>query len=268
MRRRAADRRPWRVALTARAAITVGSVLIAVGLVLAVRALVTGAGTAVPAVGQTAAGAQEAGASGTSRAGPSSGASTAPGRSTAGPTDPLASPPAGEGVVVHVTGAVTEPGVVTLAAGARVVDAIAAAGGALPEADLARLNLARLLADGEQLYLPRQGEEVADSPAGAGTWSTSADGAAAAGGTAGEASGEARRSARSAQAAQSGSGAVSINQAGAKELESLPGIGPALAQRIVDHRAEHGPFASVDQLREVPGIGEAKLAALRELVTL
>lgn len=131
-------------------------------------------------------------------------------------------------VTVHVAGAVRSPGVVEVPAGSRVGDAIAAAGGALPVADLTRVNLAASLADGQQLVVP--------------------DGSAAG------------------PAADAGDGRVRLNVAGAAELETLPGVGPVLAERIVAHREENGPFAVVEDLLDVPGIGEAKLAALREVV--
>ncbi len=150
------------------------------------------------------------------------------GRTPAAP--PVAVDPAGSAervITVHVAGAVASPGVVQVAAGCRVGAAIAAAGGVLPEADLARVNLAAPLADGQQVVVPR----------------ISVD-----------------------EGAVAGDGRVRINLAGADELESLPGVGPVLAERIVAYREEHGPFTVVEDLLDVPGIGEAKLAALREAV--
>lgn len=139
---------------------------------------------------------------------------------------------AGPAVVVHVVGQVRTPGLVTLSSGARVADAVAAAGGALSSADLGAVNLARLVADGEQVRVPSPGETLP---------------AALSGGSAGGAVG----------------GVVDLNTAGTDELESLPGIGPVLAERIVDWRTGHGRFASVDDLGEVSGIGEKLLAGLR-----
>ena len=172
---------------------------------------------------------------------------------------PTTGPAAGPGglsttsgsVVVHVTGAVARPGVVTLRAGSRVADAVDAAGGASADADTEQLNLARVLTDGEQIRVPRVGEVLPDpvpQPGGAAT-----PGAGTAPGKPG---------------AGSASGTVNINTASASELEKLPGIGPALAQRIVEYRDSHGPFASVDSLTDVPGIGKAKLEALREQATV
>ncbi len=127
-----------------------------------------------------------------------------------------------------------------LADGARVVDAIDAAGGLTPEADGARINLAALVHDGERIYVPRVGEVVpavvGGAPAGPGI-----DGAA---------------------------GPVNLNEADEAALDALPGIGPATAAAIIRHRTEIGRFTSVDQLLDVRGIGEAKLEQLRPLVTV
>lgn len=139
-------------------------------------------------------------------------------------------------VLVHVVGEVLAPGVVELDEGSRVRDAIAAAGGATEQAVLAGVNLARLLGDGEQVVVP------------------DAEGVASAG--AGEAAG-----------GVGGAGAtVDLNLADAASLEALPGVGPALAQRIISWREANGRFGSVDQLLEVPGIGPVKFEDLRGLV--
>lgn len=137
-------------------------------------------------------------------------------------------------LVVHVAGAVAAPGVYRLDPTARVVDAVDAAGGPLPGADLHRLNLAAPLADGAQVYVPREGEPV---PAGAVV--------AASGATAGP---------------------LDLNLATAAELEELPGIGPATAKAILEARQRMGGFRSVDDLLEVRGIGPAKLEQLADLV--
>jgi competence protein ComEA len=134
------------------------------------------------------------------------------------PSAPASAAP--EIIVVAVMGRVQRPGLVELPAGARVADAIAAAGGPLPETDLSGLNLARKLVDGELVTV----------------------------GVAG--------------------GRVNINTATASELETLPGIGPVLAQRIIAFREEHGGFRSVDELRNVPGIGAATFAELEPRVTV
>jgi competence protein ComEA len=138
-------------------------------------------------------------------------------------------------LVVAVTGMVHEPGLVRLPPGSRVADAIDAAGGVLPEADVGYLNLARKLTDGELVAvgIPPP-PDSAVGPAGAG------------------ASG----------------GKVNLNLATQAELETLPGVGPALAQRIINYRTDHGPFGSVTELRQVSGIGDVRFAELRELVTV
>ncbi|QAY74150.1 ComEA family DNA-binding protein [Agromyces protaetiae] len=144
-------------------------------------------------------------------------------------------------VLVHVLGAVAEPGLVELGEGARVVDAVAAAGGFSADADPAGVNLARPVADGEQLVVPRVGELPPPQAAGA----------AGRGGGAGAAD-----------------GLVHLNTADVAALDTLPRIGPALAQRILDWREANGGFTSVDQLREVAGIGDATFAGLVDLVAL
>jgi competence protein ComEA len=154
------------------------------------------------------------------------------------------SPPVGEvaetsaTVVVSVVGQVASPGLVTLPSGSRVADAIAAAGGLLPEADPASVNLAAVVADGEQLAVGLPGTVAAGG--------APPDGSAAAG----------------------AGGLIDLNTAAVAELDALPGIGPVLAQRIVDHRSRQGPFRSVEELDDVPGIGPAIAAALAELVTV
>ena len=143
-------------------------------------------------------------------------------------------------VLVHVLGAVARPGLVELDAGARVVDAIAAAGGLTADADPAGVNLARPLVDGEQLAVPVVGQVPPP---------------AAAGGAPGAGSGPAH-------------GLVHLNTAGVAELDTLPRIGPALAQRILDWRDANGPFTSVDQLLDVAGIGDTVFAGIEPLVAL
>ena len=152
---------------------------------------------------------------------------------------PGAASPSPEVLLVDVAGWVRSPGVYEFAAGARIVDAIEAAGGARPGAALELLNLAAPLADGTQVLVVKAGQAPAVAPA-------------PGGGTAPGAVG----------------GLVNLNTAGAAELETLPGIGEVIAQRIVDHRTANGPFASVDELLEVSGIGEAILGSIRELVTV
>ena len=139
-------------------------------------------------------------------------------------------------VVVHVVGAVRRAGLYRLAQGDRVADAVARAGGATRKADLSLVNLAALVSDGEQVVVPRRGAVVG---AGAG---------AAAGG------------------AGVPTGPVHLNSATVEQLDTLPGVGPVTAQKIVDYRQKHGAFTSVDELDAVPGIGPARLDELRDLV--
>ncbi|MCU1446239.1 helix-hairpin-helix domain-containing protein [Cryobacterium sp.] len=169
----------------------------------------------------------------------------------AGTSGPTAAPAAGEaGVIfVHVLGAVARPGLFEVRDGARVVDVVAAAGGLLPTADQAGVNLARTLSDGEQLYVPLQGEAAAGAPG-------------AAPGAAGPAGGGA------AGAAGAVAAKVNLNTATAADLDTLPRIGPAMAQRILDYRAAEGRFSSIDDLRNVTGIGEKTFAALKDLIAV
>ncbi|MBZ2195196.1 helix-hairpin-helix domain-containing protein [Ruania sp. N2-46] len=166
-----------------------------------------------------------------------------PGRSTS-PTPFEPPPEENSAVVVHVAGSVVIPGVYELPAGSRVDDAVLAAGGPAADADLDAVNLAGSLQDGQQVYLPAVGEAgppaaVPGAPSGTGT---------GAGGDGGE--------------------LVDLNAATAADLEELPGIGPALAERILDWRTENGGFTSVDQLDDVSGIGPATMDRLRDLVTV
>jgi competence protein ComEA len=138
--------------------------------------------------------------------------------------------PAAAQLVVDVAGAVRRPGLYHLAAGTRIADAVAAAGGATGKADVTLVNLAAPLADGEQVLVPARGG-------------------------AGEASG-----------APSPTAPLDLNTASADQLDALPGVGPATAQKIIDYRQAHGPFRSIDELEGVPGIGPSKLAQLKGLV--
>ena len=151
----------------------------------------------------------------------------------AGAAAAAAEPAPDAGLTVHVSGAVVHPGLVNVPSGARIADVVSAAGGALPDADLRALNLAAPVRDGEQVAVPGQSE------------------AAAVGG-----------------GAVDGDGRVRINLADAIELQALPGVGPVLAERIVAHRDERGPFAVVEDLLDVSGIGEGKLASLRDSVVV
>jgi competence protein ComEA len=139
---------------------------------------------------------------------------------------------------IHVTGAVAEPGVYELAPGARVKDAIAAAGGFLPGGESGALNLAAPLADGQQIAVPDASAAAApEEPA--------------------------ERS----SSEQPAGALVNINTATAAELEALPGIGPTIAQRIVDYREENGPFEKAADILNVSGIGPATFAQFKDLIT-
>lgn len=143
---------------------------------------------------------------------------------------PVAKPP--PALVVDVVGAVRRPGLYRLRQGDRVADAVARAGGTTPKADLELINLAAPVADGEQVVVPREGAAPAGAPG--------------------------------APAAQAGP--VHLNTATVEQLDTLPGIGPVTAQKIVDYRTQHGAFHSVDELDAIPGIGPARIGELRGLV--
>lgn len=188
----------------------------------------------------------------------------------ANPSESAPGGASGEGTVrVHVAGAVNNPGVYTLPAQGRAVDAIAAASGAAADADLDRVNLAGALSDGVQIYVPHRGETAAPTqiqPNG-GTANTG-QGNAANGASQGGTQPQPARTLTPAGSAQKGSTPVNINTATAEELQTLPRIGPAMAQRIIAWREAHGGFRSVDELDAVPGIGPSMLENLRPLVTV
>ncbi len=183
---------------------------------------------------------------------PAPGEAAAP--STAATSTATPAPTAGRpaDVEVDVAGRVHRPGVVTLPAGARIVDAVRAAGGALAGTDLTALDLAQPLTDGAQIRVGLRGPPVVGPTVPAAPGST-VDGSA----------GGAAQPATTVAAPT-----VDVNTATAEQLDALPGIGPVLAQRIVDWRTAHGPFASVDDLDEVSGIGAATLAKFRSQLTL
>jgi competence protein ComEA len=154
--------------------------------------------------------------------------------------------------VVDVVGAVRHAGVVSLPGTARVIDAVTAAGGALANADLDRINLAAHLVDGMRIAVPRRG--VASDPAGP----TADPGGVAGAGGAGDAAG----------GAPTPAAPLDLNTATEAQLETLPGIGPSLAHAIAQEREREGGFHSVDDLRRVRGIGDVRFAQLRPLVTV
>ena len=176
----------------------------------------------------------------------------------------------GEATVrVHVAGAVNNPGVYTLPAQGRAVDAIAAASGAAADADLDRVNLAGALSDGVQIYVPHRGETAAPAQIQPnGGRANAGQGNAANGASQGGTQPQPARTLTPAGNAQKGSAPVNINTATAEELQTLPRIGPAMAQRIIAWREAHGGFRSVDELDAVPGIGPSMLENLRPLVTV
>lgn len=193
----------------------------------------------------------------------------------ANPSESAQGGASGEATVrVHVAGAVNNPGVYTLPAQGRAVDAIAAASGAAADADLDRVNLAGALSDGVQIYVPHRGETAAPvqiQPNG-GTANSgqgnAANGAAQNGTSQGGTQPQPARTLTPAGSAQKGLTPVNINTATAEELQTLPRIGPAMAQRIIAWREAHGGFRSVDELDAVPGIGPSMLENLRPLVTV
>ena len=259
--------RPYRVAMGAKAALWGGITLIALGLLIAAWQLFitgpepgraqTGAKTATTraqslGTGVAAASAQAsarspapASGAGSGEAGPASsaGSGSAGGATSGGDT-------AGSGqIVVDVDGAVAHPGLYKLPPDSRVQAALAAAGGLSPQADAHRINRAAKLHDGQKLYVLSQGESAPPLAASNGQGCegqscTSADGA--------DAGSDAE-----------GQGLVNINTANATQLTQLPGVGPAIAQKIIDYRTANGPFTSVDDLTKVPGIGAAKLAQIK-----
>jgi competence protein ComEA len=167
-----------------------------------------------------------------SRGGPEAAPASAPAIAV---TDDGGGAAGGGSVIVHVAGAVREPGVYRMRAGARVDDAVGRAGGATPRADLTQVNLAAKVEDGRQIVVPRR----VPTPA------TGAGGSSA--------------------PPQPGV-PLNLNTATLEQLDELSGIGPATAQKILDYREEHGGFGSVEELGQVPGIGDVRLASLREQV--
>jgi competence protein ComEA len=254
-------------------------ILLLVGLALAAGGLLwwrsqapgLGPGWETGGVGQ--AGAGPAGSSLSGEAAGSAEGRGAPGLDQAilGP-DPAGSAASGlaiANVVVHVAGAVARPGVYSLPSGSRMVDAVTAAGGATAAADPNAVNLARLIADGERLYLPTR-EEVRKWKAGAsagGAGSGSSAWLEPSGGVEGGGLGDGAAGGVAGNGAGRG-GPVNLNTATASELDGLPGIGPTLAARIIQYRTQNGPFNASEELLNVSGIGAKKFDELKDLVTV
>jgi competence protein ComEA len=154
---------------------------------------------------------------------------------SASPASASSAPATVQVVIVQAAGAVEHPGLYRLPPGSRVDDLVQAAGGLAADADPDRLNLAALLTDGEKVYVPRIGEAIPDTAA-------------------------------AADASSSAAQPIDLNTATIAQLDTLPGVGPATAQAIIDYRSEHGRFRSVDDLLNVRGIGPTKLDELRALV--
>ena len=259
--------RPYRVAMGAKAALWGGITLITLGLLIAAwqlfiagpesgraqtgaRAATTRAqslGTGVAAASAQASARSPAPASGVGNGGAglasSAGPASSGGATSGGDT-------AGSGqIVVDVDGAVAHPGLYKLPPDSRVQAALAAAGGLSPQADVHRINRAAKLHDGQKLYVLSQGESGPPQAASSGQGCEGQACTSAEGGVAGSDT--------------EGQGLVNINTANATQLTQLPGVGPAIAQKIIDYRTTNGPFTSVDDLTKVPGIGAAKLAQIK-----
>ncbi len=161
---------------------------------------------------------------------------SAPTKALAGTTGPATLSSGSSSVTVHVVGQVRRPGVVVLPAGSRVRDALSAVGGLTDRANPAGVNLARPVLDGEQIMVPRPGELLPVLPGPSGPTSSST------------------------------SSVIDLNSASVEQLDTLPGVGPVIAERIVQWRHEHGRFSAVDELNEVSGIGSASMERIRPLV--
>jgi len=146
-------------------------------------------------------------------------------------------PPTASPIWIHVTGAVHEPGVYTLPPGSIIQDALEAAGGTLPEAQLDSINLAAPILDGQQIYLASSEESSSSPPVPVSSVTTP-------------------------------SSKINVNTVKASDLESLPGIGPSLAGKIIEFRQQNGPFMSIEDLLNVPGIGPAKLEQIQNLIVV
>jgi competence protein ComEA len=231
--------RPWRALLGDGPVERVPVRLVAIAVVAAIGG--AGIAWAVAAGGPLSGAAAPAGLPLATRH-PPAGSGTAPGPSAAPGTTAA-------DAWVAIAGAVVRPGLYRVGGDTRLSSLIAAAGGLTVEADGDRVNLAAVVHDGERVYVPRRGEPGAPPVVA---------GAGPGGGTSGSGG----------PAVSVAPGPVDLNRASADELDRLPGVGPATAQAIIDHRTRNGPFGSVDELADVRGIGPAKLEQLRPLVVV
>lgn len=259
--------RPYRVAMGAKAALWGGITLISLGLLIAAWQLFITSPEPSRAQTGTKAAASHSQSLGTARivsaaSAQASARSPAPGpggggaglASSAGPASSGGATSGGDTassgqIVVDVDGAVAHPGLYKLPPDSRVQAALAAAGGLSPQADAHRINRAAKLHDGQKLYVLSQGESTPPLAASSGQGCEGQACTSAEGGVAGS--------------DPEGQGLVNINTANATQLTQLPGVGPAIAQKIIDYRTANGPFTSVDDLTKVPGIGAAKLAQIK-----
>lgn len=155
-----------------------------------------------------------------------------------------------EKIVIHIIGEVNKEGIVYLEAGSRIVDAIKEAGGATKEADLSQINLAYELQDGQKIYIPNKNEKISE-------YITRSSG-----------NNVIIEENNSSVQTEGKENKVNINTANVNELDSLPGIGPSLAQRIIEYREENGNFKSIEELQNIKGIGESKYSDIKDKVTI
>ena len=156
-----------------------------------------------------------------------------------------------ETIVVHITGEVKKEGVIYLEKGARIIDAIKEAGGETKQADLSQVNLAYELQDGQKLYIPSKNEKISEYIID----------------ESGQSAGESKHSAELSGNKEDGKNVkVNINTATLEELDNLPGIGPSLAERIIEYREENGKFKSIEDIQNVKGIGESKYNDIKEKI--
>ena len=145
-------------------------------------------------------------------------------------------------IIIHITGCVQNPGIVTILEGSRIIDVISAAGGATSDADLSKINLAYIVSDAQKIHIPSTDDNLTES-----NYITNSAG-------------------ENIIESESNSPTININTASQSELETLPGIGPSTAIKIINHRTENGNFKKIDDIMNVPGIGESKFNSLKEYI--